>query len=352
MKRIALFLLLAILVLPSCSSPATQNANSGQPKNAGVVEVTNWGEYIDESIFADFEKETGIKVNYTTYSTNEELYSKLKSGGAVYDVVFPSDYMVSRMIAENMLEPLDMGKIPNFSLVEPNFQNPVYDPQHQYSVPYMWGTVGLIYNSTMVQEPVDSWSVLFDPQYSGKILMFDNPRDAFGIAMRIKGYDYNTTDENQIRDAFSLLQQQKPLVQAYVMDQIFDKLTSNEAAIGPYYAGDAITMMADNPDLRYVLPKEGSNLFVDTMCVPKGAPHKDQAETFINFMLSNAIMLRNADVTGYSIPTVAVDQLDSETRSNPIAYPPADVLAKCDIFTDLPAETRSLYDDLWMQLKK
>jgi len=350
MKRIAVFLLSAALLLSACANSG--GLSGSQPKNNGVVEVSNWGEYIDESIFADFQQQTGIKVNYTTYSTNEELYSKLKSGGAVYDVVFPSDYMVSRMIAENMLEPLYPSAIPNESLVQPQFQNPAYDPGGQYSVPYMWGTVGLIYNSTMITGPVDSWTSLFDPRYSGQILMFDNPRDAFGIALKINGDSYNTTDESQIRAAYAMLDQQKPLVQAYVMDQIFDKLTSGEAAIGPYYAGDALTMMAENPDLRYVVPKEESNLFVHTMVIPQGAPHKDAAQQFINFMLSDGVMLRNADVTGYSIPTSAVEQLPDDVRNNPIAYPPADVLTRCETYTDLPADTRSLYDDLWMQLKK
>lgn len=232
-------------IFSACSAPNAQSSApvESKPAEGRVVDVYNWGEYIEESIFDTFKEETGITVNYTTFATNEELYAKLKSGGAMYDVIIPSDYMISRMIEEDMLEKLDIKNIPNSANIDQRFTKTEYDPTHEYSIPYMWGTVGIVYNTTMVKEPVDSWQILFDKKYSGQILMFDNSRDAFGIALKLLGYSFNTTDKTQIDEAFSLLKQQKPLVQAYVMDQIFDKLSGGEAAMGPYYAGDAVTMI-------------------------------------------------------------------------------------------------------------
>lgn len=357
-KRILLAVLVCAVslsfVLSACSAPNAENGTPAQstPADGKVVDVYNWGEYIDESIFATFKEETGITVNYTTFATNEELYAKLKSGGAMYDVIIPSDYMISRMIEEDMLEKLDYQNIPNYASIDERFAKTEYDPTNEYSVPYMWGTVGIVFNKTKVTEPVDSWQVLFDKQYAGQILMFDNSRDAFGIALKLLGYSFNTTDEAQINEAYTLLQQQKPLVQAYVMDQIFDKLAGDEAIMGPYYAGDAITMIEENPDLSFVVPKEGANTFIDAMCIPKGATHKAEGEAFINFMCSDAAAVLNADSTGYSTPSkTALALLDEEVRNNPIIYPPSDVLDKCETFKNLPKEISDLYDNLWIKLK-
>ncbi len=350
MKKNTLALVLALAMLLGICSGCSGGAGEGGEEQ--VVDVYNWGEYIDESIFDDFTAETGIKVNYTTFATNEEMYAKLKSGSAVYDVVIPSDYMVGRMVEEDMLEKIDFDHVPNFSKIDQRYKSPVYDPTGEYSVPYMWGTVGIIYNTTMVTEPVTSWSSLFDEQYAGNILMFDNSRDAIGIALKSLGYSYNTTDEQQLREAIALLEKQKPLVQAYVMDQIFDKLIAGEAAMGPYYAGDYMTMYDENPDLAFCLPEEGSNLFVDAMCIPKGAAHKENAEAFINFMCSDAAAVANAEEIYYSTPSVdARAQLDEEISGSEILYPSEEVLDKCETYLNLPQETLALYDELWVDLK-
>lgn len=230
------------------------------------INVYNWGEYIstgaDEgtlNVNAEFTKLTGIKVNYTNYATNEELYAKLKGGGAYYDVIIPSDYMISKMIKENMLQPLDMDNIPNFRYIMPTFVDPAYDPDNAYSVPYTWGTVGIIYNTSMIDIPKEDidWDILWNPDYADQILMFDNPRDAFAIAEIMMGYSLNTEDPVELNAAANKLKEQKSVVQAYVMDEIFDKMAANDAWLAPYYAGDALTILEDNEDLDFAVPKSG-----------------------------------------------------------------------------------------------
>lgn len=326
-----------------------------------VVNVYNWGEYIDESIFEEFEAETGIRVNYSTFETNEGLYSTLKSGGSSYDVIIPSDYMVSRMIQEDMLEELNFDNIPNAADVDLTAfdVDPAalgYDPTGKYSVVYDWGSVGIIYNTKKVETPVESWEALFDENNAGQVLMFNNSRDAIGLALKYLGYSLNTTNPDEIKEATDLLIAQKEagVVQAYVMDQIFEKLISGEAAIGPYYAGDAITMMEENPDLAFCSPKEGTNLFVDAMCIPKGAENKENAEAFINFMCKPEISVRNAGITGYSVPSkAAFDLLDAQWKTGTygeIAYPDAAAMANMEIFTNLPEDILALYDSEWSRL--
>ena len=245
-----------------------------------TINVYNWGEYISNGtegsldVNAEFTRRTGIEVNYTTFDSNESLYSKLAGGGASYDVIVPSDYMISKLMNENMLAELDFSNIPNFEYIDEQFRNPDYDPENKFSVPYTWGTVGLFYNTDYVTEPVTSWSILWDEQYSGKILMFDNPRDAFAIAQERLGFSLNSTDESEWEQAAMLLKEQKPLVQAYVMDQIFDKMESGEAWLAPYYSGDAGTLVENNENIKFIVPEEGTNYFVDAMCIPATAEHK------------------------------------------------------------------------------
>lgn len=322
-----------------------------------TLNVYNWGEYISDGaddsvdINAEFEALTGIKVQYSTFASNEELYAKLKSGGSQYDVIIPSDYMISRMIEEDMLEPLDFTLIPNFSMIMEEFKNPNYDPQNTYSVPYMWGTVGIIYNTEMVTKPVTSWDILWDEDYSGKILMFSNSRDAFGISLLRLGYSMNTEDEKQLREAGEALKKQKPLVQMYVMDEIFDKMQGGEAAIAPYYAGDAITMIDTNPKLAWAVPSEGTNRFVDALCIPKGAAHKEAAELYINFMTETEVAAANCEYIGYSTPQAETfKMLDPEITGSEIAYPPEELLAKTESFVNLSDETNALLDSLWTGL--
>ena len=317
----------------------------------GVVNVYNWGVYIDESVLEDFTAETGIKVVYDTFESNEAMYGVLKNEGASYDVVIPSDYMISRMIEEDMLEPLNFDNIPNFEDVDPALKNPDYDPENLYSVPYMWGLLGVIYNTTMVEETPSSWDIMFDENYAGQILMFNNSRDAIGIALKQLGYSYNTTDENQIKEAVDLLIQQKPLVQSYVMDDIFEKMQSGSAAIGAYYYGDFLTMQEVNPDLAFCLPEEGTNLYVDAMCIPKNAENKENAEIFINYMCSTQAGLKNCEEIWYSSPLLSVrEELDPEVSGDPYAYPDESILAQCESFKNLPADTLALYDSEWTRL--
>lgn len=257
------------------------------------INVYNWGEYIcsgaDEGtldVNAEFTKLTGIKVNYTNYATNEELYAKLKGGGASYDVIIPSDYMINKMIKEDMIQTLDFDNIPNYKYIMDNFKNLEYDPGNEYSVPYTWGTVGIIYDTTMVdiaEEDID-WDLLWNEDYADQILMFDNPRDAFAIAEIAGGYSINTEDSDELTAAAEMLKDQKKIVQGYVMDEIFDKMGAGDALIAPYYAGDALTILEENEDLNFVVPKSGTNLFVDAMCIPKSSKQKEAAEMYINFM--------------------------------------------------------------------
>lgn len=341
---LGLVVLLVAALFAGCSS-----ANANQP----TVNVYNWGEYIDPQLNEQFEQQTGIHVNYQTYATNEELYAKLKSGGVSYDVIIPSDYMVARMIEEGLIQPIDFTQIPNAQYLDEAYRNTEYDPQGTYSAAYAWGTVGILYNTTMVSEAPDSWSALFDEQYAGQILMFDNSRDALGIALKYLGYSLNTTDEAQLQAAADLLRQQRPLVQAYVMDQIYNKMPAGEAALAPYYAGDAVTMMSESDDLAFVIPKEGANVFVDAMCIPAGAANVEAAEAYINFMCDPAVMAQNLTYIGYSCPSAAARDLqDEEVKNDPIIYPPADVLARCEVFTNLPEQTLALYEQLWIDILK
>ena len=347
-KTTSLLLALSMLLvlLSGCGNSAEKYPN-------GEVNVLNWGEYIDESVLEEFSAQYGIAVNYKTCPDNETLYSNLMSGDS-YDVIIPSDYMLSRLIEEDLLEPLDFANIPNVSDVDPKFLNAPYDPSGAYSVPYMWGTVGIIYNTALVTGEITSWADLFDEQYAGQVLMINNPRDAIGLALKHLGYSYNTTDQSQISEAVDLLvtQKSKGIVQAYVMDEIFEKLEGGEAAIGVYYAGDYLTMLENNPDLAFCIPAEGSNYFVDAMCVPKVAVNKTNAETFINFMCTTDVGLRNCGAIGYSTPLMSVyDTLDDATRSDPVAYPSDTVLASCEQFVNLPQDTLAFYDSEWLRLK-
>ena len=336
-------------------TPSNTNPSPINPSGGGVVNVFNWGLYIDEEILDDFRDETGIKVNYSEFQSNEEMYSILKSGGANYDVIIPSDYMISRMISEGMLEELDFENIPNYNLIDDIYKNLEYDSDGLYSVAYMTGTVGLIYNSKLITDDITSWKSLFDSRYSGQILMFNNPRDAFGIALKYLGYSQNTTSEKEIREAFELLLQQKPILQAYVMDQIFDKLEAGEAAIGPYYAGDYCIMKETNPDLVFARPVEGSNRFVDAMCIPKGAKNKTNAELFIDYMCRTDVALKNMEYVYYASANFEASEIfgeDLDDDEYEVMFASYETLENCDIFTNLPQATLALYDQLWVELKK
>ena len=345
------------IILAAAAALALVSALASCSDGKPVVNVYNWGEYISDAsgeidILKEFEAQTGIKVNYTTYATNEELYSKLKGGAASYDVVIPSDYMISRLIKEDMLEAIDFENVPNYGNIMDEYKNLGFDPANEYSVPYTWGMVVLIYNSKYVTKPVESWDILWDADYKGKIVMFDNSRDAFGIALKKLGYSLNTTDPGELEKAADELKKQKELLQGYYMDEIFNKMGNGEAYIGPYYAGDALTMIDDNPDLVAVYPDEGTNLFVDSMCIPKGAKNKEAAEKFINFMCEAEIAAANSEFIGYSTPnSAAYELLDDDLKSSEITYPDYEILAKSEMFVNLPDDTNKKIDDLWTEIR-
>lgn len=362
-KRVLSLLLAGILTCGSAVLPASAASEGTQKTNAAsgtIIHVYNWGEYISSgadgsmNVNAAFTQKTGIRVDYTTFDTNESLYSKLAGGGAQYDVIIPSDYMINKLIKQNMLEKLDFRNIPNYKYIDKQYRNLSYDPQNQYSVPYTWGTVGILYNKKHVKkEETKSWDVLWNQKYAGKILMFDNPRDAFGIAQKKLGLSYNTTDTNDWEAAATLLKQQKPLVQSYVMDQIFDKMDSGEAWVAPYYAGDGESLMRENPDIGFTIPtKEGTNFFVDTICILKGSKNKAAAEAYINFLCSPEVSAANMEAIGYSTPeTAARKLLPKEMADSTICYPPQEILEKSEVFTNLPDSTLTLIDNLWTEVK-
>ena len=343
MKRILSLIVVTVLLAGALLMP-------GCAVNNRTIRVFNWGQYIGASTNKDFEKATGISVIYKTFTTNEDMYAILKSGGSSYDVVIPSDYMISRMIEEDMLEKLDYGNIPNFSMIDPTAKGREYDPKNEYSVAYMWGTVGILYNKKMVTDPVDSWSILWNEKYSGKVFMMDSQRDSIAIALLKLGYDVNTTNSDQLTAAGNELMKQKKLVLAYTGDEVRDKMENNEAAMAVIYSGDAVTTMAKNPDLAYVIPKEGGNIWFDAMVVPKSSAKKADAEAYINFMTSTEAGLANVEEIGYSTPQMEVlKQLPDEIKNDPAAYPPKEVLARLSTFTYL-SSVMDQYDRIWTDI--
>lgn len=362
MKKIAA-VFVAIVIL-SMSLTGVCGITAGAVEDTGItINVYNWGEYIStgDDVLMDVNEEfynrTGIRVNYTTFDTNEALYTKLKSGGVSYDVIIPSDYMIAKMISEDMLEELSFDNIPNFSKIDDRFKNNCeYDPENKYSVPYTWGQVGILYNSEYVTKPVDSWEILWDTDYSKSILMFDNQRDAFGIAQKLLGYSFNSTNENELKAAADKLKEQKTVKPTYVMDQIFDKLASEDAYIAPYYSGDFLTIHDLNDKIQMSIPKEGTNLFVDAMCIPKGCSNKEAAEAYINFMCETDVALDNICYISYSSPQKEAAELHKQYLSEEYgtwavdAIYPED-LSNCETFQELPEDINRLMDDLWVEVK-
>ena len=319
------------------------------------VIVYNWGEYLDPEVITLFEKETGINVVYEEFETNEIMYPKVQSGAIAYDVVCPSDYMIQRMIENDLLAELNFDNIPNIKNIGQEYfkQSRQFDSENKYSVPYCWGTVGILYNKTMVDEPIDSWSVLWDEKYKDSILMQDSVRDAFAVALKYRGDSLNSTDLDELEEAKELLIKQKPLVQAYVIDQVRDKMIGNEAAIGVIYSGEAIYTQLENPNLEYVIPKEGSNVWIDSWVIPKNAKHKENAEDFINFLCRPDIAKMNFDYITYSTPNTAARELieDPAIRNSKIAFPDASELERCETFQFLGDKNDAIYNKLWREIK-
>lgn len=348
-KLIALFLfgVMSTALLTGCGSKEGEN---------GTVYVYNWGEYIDPETLDMFEAETGIHVEYEEYETNEIMYPKVSTGSSSYDVVCPSDYMIQKMRDNDLLAELNFDNMPNAKAnigAQYYEQSKAFDPENKYSVPYCWGTVGILYNKTMVTEPVESWSILWDEKYADNILMQDSVRDAFMVALKLKGYSMNTMDSAQLDEARDALIQQKPLVQAYVIDQVRDKMIGNEAALGVIYSGEAIYTQRENPDLEYVIPKEGTNVWIDSWVVLKNAPNKENAEKFIDFMCRPDIALMNFEYITYSTPNDAARDLieDEDIRNSQIAFPDLSQYQGLETFSYLGEEGDEMYNDRWKEVK-
>lgn len=351
MKKRALvivMLITSVLSLTACGS--------GSGGKNGEVVVYNWGEYIDPDVLTAFEEETGIHVIYDEFETNEIMYPKVEAGASAYDVVCPSDYMIRKMIDNDLLAPLDFDKIPNarkYIGAQYFEQSREFDPTGEYSIPYCWGTVGILYNKTMVDEPVDSWDILWNEKYADNILMQDSVRDAFMVALKRSGASMNSLDEAELQAAKDALIAQKPLVQAYVIDQVRDKMIGGEAALGVIYSGEAIYTQRENPDLEYVIPAEGTNIWIDSWVIPKNAPNRENAEKFIDYMCRPDIALKNFEYITYSTPNEGARELieDADIKNSPIAFPDLSQYDNLETFSYLGDEGDNLYNELWKEVK-
>ena len=348
MKR---FISLVLAVILSATALCACGA-----KDENTVYVYNWGEYIDPEVITMFEEETGIKVVYDEFETNEVMYPKVEAGASVYDVICPSDYMIQKMIDNDMLAEINWDNVPNATAnigTQYFEQSKGFDPENKYSVPYCWGTVGILYNTTMVSEPIDSWNVLWDEQYKDNILMQDSVRDAFMVALKRNGATMNSVDEAELEAAKNELIAQKPLVQAYVVDQVRDKMIGDEAAIGVIYSGEAIYTQRENPNLAYVIPKEGTNVWIDSWVIPKNCQNKENAEKWIDFMCRPDIALMNFDYITYSTPNDAARELieDEDIKNSPIAFPDLTQYDNLETFSYLGEEADLMYNNLWEEIK-
>ncbi len=347
--------LLALILSSALCAVALTGCGGSQTGQNGEVYVYNWGEYIDPETITMFEEETGIKVIYDEFETNEIMYPKVESGSSAYDVICPSDYMIQKMIDNQLLAELNFDNMPN---AKANIgamyyeQSRGFDPENKYSVPYCWGTVGILYNTTMVDEPVTSWSILWDEKYRDSILMQSSVRDAFMVALKLKGYSANTLDETELAAARDLLIEQKPLVQAYVIDQVRDKMIGGEAALGVIYSGEAIYTQRENPDLEYVIPEEGTNIWIDSWVIPANAPNKENAEKFIDFMCRGDIALMNFEYITYSTPNTAAQALieDEDIKNSEIAFPDLSRYQGLETFSYLGEEGDELYNNMWKEV--
>jgi spermidine/putrescine-binding protein len=318
-----------------------------------VVYVYNWGEYIDESVIDQFEEETGIKVVYDTFETNEAMYPIIEQGQTAYDAVCPSDYMIQKMIANGLLAKIDFDNVPNYDQIGEEYieASKGFDPTNEYSVPYTWGTVGILYNTSTVDEAPTSWGALWDEAYKDEILMQKSVRDAFCVALKYLGYSANSTDQAEIEEARDLLIEQKPLVQAYVIDQVRDKMIGGEAKLGVIYSGEYMFCHEENPDLAYVIPEEGSCLWFDSWVIPANAENKENAEKWINFLCRPDIALKNFEYITYATPnTGAMESIDEDILNDPGVFAPTEVVENCEVFTWLGDEVESIYNDCWTEV--
>ena len=363
MKKKVFAILMSIAVMASGQTVNFGNFNTNyyhkfKGQNLSV-NVYNWGEYISDGsdgsldVNKAFEELTGVKVNYSTFASNEELYVKLKVGGIQYDIIIPSDYMIEKLIKENLVRKLNYNNIPAHTNIANRFKKLPFDPTGEYSLAYTWGVTGIVYNRKLVTEAENEidWKILFDKKYKGQILMYYNPRDAFGIAQAYLGYSLNTTNETELRECARILKEQKTLVQSYVMDEIYDKMEAGEAALGVYYAGDSLSMIDSNPDLNFVIPRKGANLFVDSICIPAASGSPELAEMYINFLCEPEIALANIEYINYASPNDgAIAIMSDNTKNNKIIYPDKETLDNCEVYITLPDDTNILMEDLWNEI--
>ena len=316
-----------------------------------TISVYNWGDYIEPEVLDVFEAETGIRVIYETFETNEDMYAKIAMGGSSYDVIIPSDYMIERMIQEKLLQPINWDNVPNVKNIDERFIYESYDPEFKYSVPYTWGTMGILYNTQTVLEEPDSWDVLMDETYKMDMFTLNAPRDTTGIALVMCGHDINSTDPQHLQEAKELLIRQKPLVLAYVVDEVKDKMIAGEASVALVWSGDATFCMSESDELNYVVPKEGSNIFYDSMCIPHNARNVSGAEKFIDFMCRADVAAANYNYVGYAIPNTAAIEVwgAEEYNASPVNNPPQEALSTCQVFKYLGDDTR-LYDQIWTEV--
>lgn len=359
MKKIFTFFICILTLAFSVSAISVENEEYyAKFKNKKItLNVFNWGEYISDGsegsldVIKEFEKISGIKVVYNNYETNEDLYAKLSASkdNPQYDLIIPSDYMISRMIREDMLEKINFDNIPNISMIEDKYRYTDFDATGEFSVPYTWGTVGIIYNSQYVDEQdIGSWDLLWNKKYAGNILMFSNSRDAYGVALKKLGYSLNSTNRDEIENATEILKEQRSVNQAYVMDQTFDKMENESAYIAPYYAGDCLSMMENNKNLAFYYPKEGFNIFIDSACIPKGAKNKEAAEAFINFLCETDIAVANCEYICYFTPHIeAAKRIEFDER----IYPTDEQLQTAESYIALPDNINSLYDSSWIEVR-
>ncbi len=348
MKKLLAITLISLFVLSSFTACGSDSDNGNK------LYVYNWGEYIEPEVLTIFEEETGIEVIYDEFETNESMYSKISSGASLYDLVCPSDYMISKMIEEDLLRPINWDSFTNLEHIGEEYWETAkgFDPELQYALPYTWGTVGILYNTALVDEPIDEWADLWDPQYTDEVLMQDSVRDAFMVSLMMLGYSCNSTNETELLEATQALMNQKPIVQAYVVDQVRDKMISGEAKIGVIYSGEAIYTQSENEDLEYIIPKEGSNIWQDCWVIPKNAANPENAEKFLDFLCRPDIALMNFDYIGYSIPnTTAIDMIeDEDLRNSEIAFPHLERY-NLEVFQYLGEEMEQYYSNLWKRVK-
>lgn len=338
--------LLAIICSVTITSSLFIGCGSKDPSK--VINIFNCGDYIDEDLIDKFEEETGYDVQYSTYDTNEIMYAKVTSGSTQYDLVFPSDYMIEKMISEDLLEKINFDNIPNYEYIGEEYKNLSYDPTNEYSVPYMWGTIGIIYDPKEVNETEITWDILWNDKYKDNIIMFNSLRDAMGISLSRLGYPINSTDKNEIKEAADELLKQKELSRAWMVDEVKDAMLNREAVIATVWSGDANYIMSQDPTLKYVVPASGSNKWFDGMAIPKGSKNKEGAEAFINFLTDPENSKQNVEYIEYYTPnTSTYEMLDEDVKAN---YPSKEILDKCEIFINLPKDTLNIYNDEWTRI--